>query len=153
MKKEIIDFYADKGLHISKMINRRPCGVSPEQIEEGAELIYYDIQSGRQLKNIQIASEVFRTAKNVTGEKYAQEKALLENSKEIIQELEKQIKFLKGNSLRLVEDLIQQKDIIRKGLEKKNRRLKIYLIITLTVLLISEFIWIWPYIKILLRGL
>lgn len=123
MKKEIVNFYAEKGLHISKMINRRPSDISPEQIEAAAELVYKDIQDGRELKNIQIASEVFRIAKDINGEKYAQEKALFEDSK-----------------------------IIIRDLTRKNKRLKICLIITLSTLLTMEIIWLWPYIMILFRG-
>lgn len=140
MKKEIIDFYADKGLHISKMINRRPYDVSPEQIEAAAELVYYDIQNGHELKNIQIASEVFRVAKDINGEKYAQEKALLEEAKKIISNLKIKLNESKAN----VKEALSIMENKNRIMENKNRRLKIYLIIALTL---------WPYIMIFLRGL
>lgn len=187
MKKEIIDFYADKGLHISKIINRRPYDVSPEQIEAAADLVYHDIQNGRQLKNIQIASEVFRVAKDINGEKYAQEKAIVEDAKTIIDDLKNQLEELTrakdmsskkyAEEKAIVEDaqriinemkieshknkgiikkvfaMIQYKDAINKQLEKKNKRLKIYLVIALSIVLISEFLWLLPYIESSLKGI
>lgn len=187
MKKEIVDFYANKGLHISKMINRRPMDIAPEQIEAAAELVYKDIQAGRQLKNIQIASEVFRVAKDINGEKYAQEKAIVEDANKIIDELKRHIEELtkakdmnahkyaeertivedakkiisemkieskkNADTIKKVFAMIQRKDVINKTLETKNKRLKVYLIITLGIVLISEFILLLPYIESLLKGL
>lgn len=91
MKPEIIKFYADKGLHISKMINRRPPDIGPEHIEAACDLLYTDIQGGAIYKDIAIVPAVFRLAKDINGEAYAQAHKVFRNHEKIIISLKKEL--------------------------------------------------------------
>jgi len=87
MKQKIIKFYADKGLHIPKLIARRRDNVTPEQIEQAAETYYYKLQGGyKPAKNLLIASEVGELARGIDAKRYVKDKELLERTKEVQRE-------------------------------------------------------------------
>ena len=69
MNKEIIEFYESKNLHLSKMIDRRPAGITPEQVRGAAEKVYREIKEGRQIKDIRIAWEVWAAAKQINADR------------------------------------------------------------------------------------
>ena len=74
MKKEIRDFYVEKDLHISKLIERgKVKNLNKAQIEEAAVLVYKRIQSGEEMKTIKMAWEVWRVAKRLEGKEFAKE--------------------------------------------------------------------------------
>ena len=87
MRRAIIDFYADMGLHIPKLIHRRPRGVTPEQIEQAAETYYKKLQGGyKPAKNLLIAHEIGELAKGIDARRYVKDKELLARTKEVQRE-------------------------------------------------------------------
>jgi len=91
MKPEITKFYADKQLHIPKLITKRPADVTAEQVEAAAEKVYYDIQKGYEIKIINIARYVWQVAKDINADAYLEEHKILQDSKQIIADLYKKI--------------------------------------------------------------
>jgi len=71
MKQEIINFYAKKGLHIEKLIQKRDPGITPDQIKVAAAKVYYEIKNGLKLKPRMIGHRVHRLSKMVDVEKIA----------------------------------------------------------------------------------
>ena len=83
MKKKILEFYAEQGLHIPKLIHRRPRGTTPEQIEQAAETYYKKLQGGyKPAKNLLIAHEIGELAKGIDATRYVKDKELLAQTKE-----------------------------------------------------------------------
>lgn len=67
MKQEIIDFFAEHNLHISKMIN---IGISrhdltAEAVKRAAEDVFQRVQDGEEIRPIRLAWEVFAVAKTL----------------------------------------------------------------------------------------
>lgn len=94
MKKEIIKFYADKALHIPKMIARRPAGISPEQIEAAAVEVYQQVQDGFKVKTIRLAGHVKEVARKIDASQYIEDRKLIDEAKEIIAEKDRKFKRL-----------------------------------------------------------
>jgi hypothetical protein len=94
MKKEVIKFYAGKGLHIPKLIARRPLNLTPEQIEAAAVEVYNEIQTGLEIKTIKIAGRVKEVARNIDARQYAEDRKLIDEAKEVIAEKDEKIKRL-----------------------------------------------------------
>lgn len=94
LTQEVEEFYAARGLHINKLIARRPDGVSPAQIKEAAERVHYTLKHGKKVKPINIARVIKRAAKRVSGAEFAKDEQLLRKYKEIILEKEEKIKLL-----------------------------------------------------------
>ena len=51
MKKEVINFYKDKGIPMSLMIDKRRHNTTPEQVEEAAVRLYDEIQDGFKIED------------------------------------------------------------------------------------------------------
>ena len=94
MKKEIIEFYASRGKHITKLIARRPAGITPEQIEAGAVKVYNDIQDGLEVKPIRLAGVVKEAARMVEHEQYVNDRKLIDEAKEILADKDGKFKRL-----------------------------------------------------------
>jgi len=86
MNPEIVKFYADRQLHISKLINKRPADVAAIQVEIAAEKVYSQIQTGYKIKTLNIARYVWQVARGVNADAYMSEQEFLQNYKKIITE-------------------------------------------------------------------
>jgi len=66
MKKEIVNFYATKNLNLEKIIARgkQIYGLQEMAIINAAIKLYNEIHAGKQIKDINIAWEIWRIAKN-----------------------------------------------------------------------------------------
>lgn len=104
MNQEILDFYADKNLHINKMIDRRPQGLTPEQVKAAASVIYDKLQEKPDsIKCVQIAHEVFRCAKKMKNtEKFIEDKKVIKQEL-LHQEIQDETK----QSLQKIENFIK----------------------------------------------
>ena len=87
MNTKIKQFYADKGLHINKLIKRRPRGIKPGQVLAGAERYYYKYQNGyRPEKELFTALEVWSLAEEIDYEEYTERDKLIDKTEQIAQE-------------------------------------------------------------------
>ena len=81
MKSDIIQFYADRVLHVPKMIARRPGDLTIEQVEMAAEKVYHEIHAGLKIKIINIVRYVYMVAKMINSDAYIQEQKMFEDCK------------------------------------------------------------------------
>ncbi len=100
MNPEIVKFYADKQLHISKLIARRPSDVTSEQVEMAAEKVYSEVKAGYRIKTINIARHVWRVARTLNADAYVEEQKLLQNHKE---ELDRVYKIINARNATIKE--------------------------------------------------
>lgn len=101
MRDEARDYYADLGLHVQKMIDRRPNSIKPVEIEAGAEELYRQItEEDRQIEPIDIYHTVKDIAKNmqIGEDEYIQRKATGEHYKKVCEENDR----LKKNNFWLI---------------------------------------------------
>ena len=90
MKKQIIDFYANKGFHIPKLIERRPRGLTPAQVEAGAVKVFDLLERGEFIKDINIALRVWREAKTASYKEYDKDQKIITKYKPVIKTLKKE---------------------------------------------------------------
>ena len=87
MKKKIEEFYSSKGLHINKLIKRRPRGITPGQVKAAAERYFHKYQDGyRPEKELLTALEVWNIAEDIDYEQYTKREALIDRTEKIEQE-------------------------------------------------------------------
>lgn len=84
MNPYIAKFYADKQLHVPKLIMKRPVDVTAEQVEAAAEKVYFEIQNGHKIKTLNIARHIWQVAKNINADAYLEEQELLQEYKDIV---------------------------------------------------------------------
>lgn len=125
MEAKIIQFYADKYLHIPKLIKKRPKDITPGQVELAAEKVYSEIQKGHKIKDLSMARYVWDIAKTINADAYFEEQKLLQNCKGILDEKNNKIK-------NLVDDLIQRDSLYN--------RLLIYVSIA-AILAVGHVVW------------
>ena len=92
MKKEIINFYKNKDIPISLMIDKRRHKTTPEQIEEAAVNLYDEIQNGFKMEDREIPRHIFRKAVGLKGDKYKKERILIQNYDQKVRVLAKAYK-------------------------------------------------------------
>ena len=92
MKKEIINFYKDKNIPISLMIDKRRHNTTPEQVEEAAVKTYEEIQNGLKMEDREIPRYIFRKAVGLKGDKYKKERILIQNYDQKVRVLAKAYK-------------------------------------------------------------
>lgn len=87
MKKKILKFYAGKGFHLSKLIDRRPQPLNSAQVEAAAVKVFNMIKKGQVIKDINIARKIFDLAKTIRYQEFVKDQNTLEHYKEIINKL------------------------------------------------------------------
>ena len=88
MEKKILDFYASKNLHVAKMIEKRPPGISRGQVELAAVEMYRRITGGTEaVRDIRIAWRVWEIARNIRARGYEQDMGQLVQAQERVAEL------------------------------------------------------------------
>jgi hypothetical protein len=92
MKQEIINFYKDKDIPISLMIDKRRHNTKPEQVEEAAVKTYEEIQDGFKIKDREIPRYIFRKAVGLKGDQYKKERLLIQNYDQKVRVLAKAYK-------------------------------------------------------------
>jgi hypothetical protein len=92
MKREIINFYKDKDIPISLMIDKRRHNTTPEQVEEAAVQAYEEIQDGFKIKDREIPRYIFRKAVGLKGDQYKKERLLIQNYDQKVRVLAKAYK-------------------------------------------------------------
>jgi hypothetical protein len=92
MKQEIINFYKDKDIPISLMIDKRRHNTTPEQVEEAAVQAYKEIQDGFKIKDREIPRYIFRKAVGLKGDQYKKERLLIQNYDQKVRVLAKAYK-------------------------------------------------------------
>ena len=117
MKKEILNFYAEKGFHVRKLITRRPDNLTPEQIEAAAVEVYNQIQDGLQIKQINIYRHIKEVARDIDARQYAEDRKLIDDSKEII--AEKDMRFRRLALGAVILSVLVGIDIIARLLQWK----------------------------------
>jgi len=90
MKKEILEFYADKGFELTKLYRRKPERITNVQVQAAAHDLYWQIQNGLEIKDINIGRRIFTIAKTIEYKEFAKDQDTLEHSKEIINKLKDQ---------------------------------------------------------------
>jgi len=66
MKQEVLDFYAERGIHVGKMVDvgaRK--NLTADSVMKAAEEVYDEIQSGLQLEQVRIAWRVYSKAYHI----------------------------------------------------------------------------------------
>ena len=79
MKKEVINFYKDKGIPMSLMIDKRRHNTTPEQVEEAAVRLYDKIQDGFKIEDRAMPRHIFRKAVDLRGDKYKKDRIKIRN--------------------------------------------------------------------------
>lgn len=87
MRKKVLKFYAGKGFHLSKLIDRRPPALNSAQVEAAAVKVFNLIQKGEIIKDINIARKIFEIAKTIRYQEFVKDHNTLEHYKEIIKKL------------------------------------------------------------------
>lgn len=109
MNPEIVKFYADKQLHIPKLINKRPSDTTVIQVEVAVEDVYFEIRAGLKIKDLNIARYVWKIAKKVRNADYVSDQTLLQNYKKIITD--------KNSYIETLTDKLLEKDNLCSRLE------------------------------------
>lgn len=60
---KVRDFYAEKGLHVEKILAKRPEGISEEQCLQSAMDLYHAIRVGFRIKDISMARRIWKDAR------------------------------------------------------------------------------------------
>lgn len=85
MNKDAVDFFADMGLHISKISAKSPIDISRGQIEEACEKFYHKWQDGFRCKPVEIVKgHIFPMARKIVGKKQQDNNAGIEALKKNI---------------------------------------------------------------------
>ena len=93
MDKETAKFYAEKGLHIEKLVARKPKEVSEAQVMAAACKTYDDIQADLlKVKDIQLARTIWERAKHIKTRETDNILAIGLNAKELIDKAEFRLK-------------------------------------------------------------
>jgi len=79
MRKEVINFYKDKGIPMSLMIDKRRHNTTPEQVEEAAVNLYDEIQDGFKIEDREMPRYIFRKAVGLRSDKYKKERIKIRN--------------------------------------------------------------------------
>jgi len=90
MKRAIVKFYEKKGFELTKLFRKRPPGIREPQVKAAAKQLYYEIQNGREIEDINIARRIFEIAKTVEYKEFLKEQEILAHDQEIIAYLKDQ---------------------------------------------------------------
>jgi len=70
VRGEVSAFYSDRGIPIKALIDKRPSGLLPENVETAALAVYEEIQGGLKIKTIEIPRYVWRRARDIDYRSY-----------------------------------------------------------------------------------
>jgi len=87
MKRTIVTFYEKKGFELTKLMRKKPPGIREAQIKAAAKQVYYEIQNGREIKDLNIPRRIFEIAKGIEYKEFLAEEKILASHKQIINEL------------------------------------------------------------------
>lgn len=90
MKQEILDFYKNKGFELTKLYRAKPTNMSNLQIQAAAHDLYWQIEKGLEIEDMNIARRIFAIAKTIEYKEFEKDQDTLEHSKEIIGKLRDQ---------------------------------------------------------------
>lgn len=115
LKQGVINWYATRGKDLTKLKDprRMPTGVTPEQVELAAITFYNDIakdefdnrlltlKSGKKLKYLGIAWEVWRIAKEIDAAQYVQSHQVLVESSNLMEQMDEKHQEFAGQAKRV----------------------------------------------------
>jgi len=110
MKPEIINFYKDKKIPVSLMIDKRKSYLRPEQVEEAAMITYREIHAGMSIPDNEIPRYIFSKARNLKGDKYKKERLQILNYDKKVRLLAKAYKETKAELDRM-QSTPEQKEL------------------------------------------
>ena len=91
----VVDYFSKQGTPLDKIIERRPAHLSPDQVRAGAILLFERIQSGEEIKQINLARAVWEMSKSAKNESHAREQIYIKRGVEHIKALEDEVVSLK----------------------------------------------------------
>jgi len=71
MNQEVIDYFANKGRDVGKLVKKRPHTVTPMQVHKACEQFFERIKDGEQIKDLLITPIVYAMAKQLDAQEYA----------------------------------------------------------------------------------
>lgn len=141
MDERVERFFADAGMHVSKMIDRKVKNhkwhLTDAQIKAGADALYWKIQGGALIKPINYASRVYELAGQVKSSEFDADEKLIRGAKAELQGAAE------------VESALRQKirvlNIALARVKKSKKRAAVFSWLLISALTIYEVIMrIWP---------
>lgn len=129
-------WFAEKGLHINKLIARRPQTASPEQVELAAHNFFDSIEedrpqdklvilkSGEKVKYIDIAWRIWEDARELEADEYALGQAKLISAAETIQAMDDKHRAFAEDCTKRLETLRKERANLHETIDEQRLSLK-----------------------------